>query len=267
MIRKLLLLVMAVASIYGCHSIKPSNDTIPDVEYDLYLLLGQSNMVGYAPLEEKDTAAIRGVWLLNDKGEIIPATSPINRFSTIRFMGQTYYGLGSSFSKRVRHQTGRYILLVSNARGGSAIAEWQKESTYNFYSESVRRTKQALAHPGVKLKAILWHQGESDCTRPEFEDYWYSHLSKMVEDFRADFGNPELPIVIGQTYAGASYADKMNPVMEKVSDYISFSSWVSSEGCADLGDAIHFSRDGYDLIGARYADEIIKLCYPEFANE
>ena len=154
-------MVIAVASLWGCHSVKPSDNGKPDVEYDLFLLLGQSNMVGYAPLEEQDTEAIRGVWLLDDKGKIIPATSPINRYSTIRFMGQTYYGLGSSFAKKVRHTTGRYILLVSNARGGSAIAEWQKESSYNFYSEAVRRTRQALSHPGVRLKAILWHQGKA----------------------------------------------------------------------------------------------------------
>ena len=147
-------MVIAVASLWGCHSVKPSEQT-PDVEYDLYLLIGQSNMVGYAPLEAKDTAAIRGVWLLDDKGDIIPATSPINRFSTIRFMGPTYYGLGSSFAKKVRHHTGRYILLVSNARGGSAIAEWQKESSYNFYSEAVRRTKQALSHHSINGCAEL----------------------------------------------------------------------------------------------------------------
>lgn len=238
-----------------------SEDKTPGVEYDCYLLLGQSNMVGYADLEPEDTVAIRGVFLLDDKGEIIPATSPMARFSTIRFMGSTGYGLGASFGKSIRFKTGHYVLLVVNPRGGSAIREWQKSGPFNFYSEAVRRTEEALAIPGVHLKGILWHQGESDCTRVDFEEYWYGYLSQMVRDFREDFGNPTLPFVIGETYYGASYADKMNPVVRKVAEYIPYSDWVSAEGCGTKGDDIHFDHTAYDLLGERYAEKIYTLVF------
>lgn len=255
---KYLLLLAAALFIGGCGG---KQEPEPEVEFDLFLMLGQSNMVGYAPLEPQDSSPIRGVWLLDGEGNMVPASSPMNRFSTIRFMGQTYYGLGASFAKKVRHDTGHYILLISNARGGSAIAEWKKGGPYNFYDEAVRRTRQALEIPGVHLKGILWHQGEADCTRADFEDYWYSHFCRMINDFRADFSNPALPVVIGQTYEGASYASLMNPVMEKVCEKLEFSDWASSEGCTDLGDRIHFSREGYDILGERYAEKILELCY------
>ena len=137
---------------------KNIEEDTPDVEYDCYLLLGQSNMVGYADLEAQDTVSIRGVFLLDDKGKIIPASSPLARFSTIRFMGSTGYGLGTTFGKSIRFKTGHYILLVVNPKGGSAIREWQKSGPFNFYSEAVRRASEALSIPGVHLKGILWHQ-------------------------------------------------------------------------------------------------------------
>lgn len=240
---------------------KNLEESTPDVEYDCYLLLGQSNMVGYADLEAQDTVAIRGVFLLDDKGEIIPASSPLARYSTIRFMGSTGYGLGASFGKNIRFKTGHYVLLVVNPKGGSAIREWQKVGPFNFYSEAVRRAKEALSIPGVHLKGILWHQGESDSTRPDFEEYWYGYLSQLVSDFREDFNDPYLPFVIGETYYGASYADKMNPVVRKVSEYIPYSDWVSAEGCGTKGDNIHFDHAGYDLLGERYAEKVYSLAF------
>lgn len=263
---KCLIELTILLALTGCSKKPVVNNTEPDVEYDLYLLIGQSNMVGYAPLEQNDTLDIRGVYLLDSEGKIIPASAPINRFSTIRFMGDTYYGLGSSFGKALRFKTGRYILLVSNARGGSAIYEWQKESSYNFYSEALRRTQEALSISGVHLKAILWHQGESDCTRPDFESYYFPLLSQMIDDFRNDFNQPDLPIVVGETYYGATYASQMNPVINKVSEYINNSACVSAEGCGTLGDNIHFNHEGYDILGERYAQKILELCYPELAK-
>lgn len=259
--RKTVVLILAAISFLSCVRNVDREEKAPEVEYDLFLLLGQSNMVGYAPLEEGDLDEIRGVFLLDADGKIIPASSPINRFSTIRFMGDTFYGLGPAFARKLRFETGRYILLMSNARGGSAIAEWQKDCAYNFYAEALRRTEQALAIPGVRLKGIIWHQGESDCTRQDFEEYYYEKLGQMVEDFRRDLDDPTLPIVIGETYYGASYAEMMNPVIDKVSDYLEYSSFASAEGCGTLGDNIHFSHQGYDIIGERYAEEMLKLCY------
>lgn len=258
--RKTILILFIALCMISCTDEKIQPDLKPTAQYDLYLMIGQSNMVGYAPLEPADTAVISGVYLLDREGEIIPASAPLNRFSTVRFMGQTYYGLGSAFAKKMRFETGHYILLVANARGGSAVMEWQKDCAYNFYSEAVRRTREALAYPGVTLKGILWHQGESDCTRTNFEEYYYRILGDIVDDFRADFGIPDLPFVVGETYYGATYANQMNPVIRKVQDYIPYSDWVSAEGCGTLGDNIHFSHDGYDILGDRYAEKIIGLC-------
>ena len=54
-------------------------------EYDVYLLIGQSNMAGRGTLLPTDTLQpLEGVWLLNAEGQPEPAVAPLNKYSTIR---------------------------------------------------------------------------------------------------------------------------------------------------------------------------------------
>lgn len=250
-------------SMVACNNVEPNAK--PDVEYDLYLLIGQSNMEGEAPLNDCDT--VDGVWLLDSKGEIVPASNPINRYSTIRYQGTSKYGLGGAFGKAVVMSTARKVLLVSNARGGSAIAEWQKGSAYNFYDEAVRRTCQAMNIEGVALRGILWHQGEADSDHPYLEEYYFSKLTDLVNDLRGDFGMPELPFIAGEIADAYPTSAEFNSVIDKIADYIPFSSAVDSEGCTVQSDNTHFTRDGYDLLGRRYAEKAIEMCYPKTTAE
>lgn len=50
----------------------------------IYLLIGQSNMAGRAPLNEEDKGIIEGVYLSNNKNEWELASNPLNRYSTIK---------------------------------------------------------------------------------------------------------------------------------------------------------------------------------------
>ena len=70
-------------------------------EYDVFLLLGQSNMAGRGTMIEGDEDIIHeNVFLLNNKGKVEPAANPLNRYSSIRLnLSQQQIGPGYSFSK------------------------------------------------------------------------------------------------------------------------------------------------------------------------
>ena len=73
-----------------CHA-----DAKPRKNYDVYLLIGQSNMAGRGEMTEADKIPMEGVWLLDAEGNIVPATAPLNRYSTIRKKaGVQKYSLG-----------------------------------------------------------------------------------------------------------------------------------------------------------------------------
>lgn len=251
-------------------------------EYDVYLLIGQSNMAGRGELHEEDMKPMENVYILDVAGKVVPATNPLNMYSSVRkTAAMQKMNPGYMFSRIVAEKTGRKILLVVNARGGTAIKEWMKgaestnkyweektERTLSFYDEALRRTRQALQYG--TLKGILWHQGCADRGNSEY----MTQLARMVKDLRSDLG-ADVPFVAGQlgTWNPKSQArsEKFNDNLTKISKYIPYSDWVSSEGTKpivtrksggkpDLKDP-HFDRESQMLLGKRYAQKILKMVY------
>lgn len=228
-----------------------------DDDYDVYLLIGQSNMAGRGYMEDCDTMAIDGAWLLDDKGGIEPASNPLNRYSSIR-KGMKYQriGPGYGFAQELSRHGYNKILLVVNARGGSSISEWMpgNDST-QYYEEAVRRCREAQKYG--RLKAILWHQGESDSDDPEG---YLDSLSVMVSHIRTEIGETNVPFIAGEIGRWHRNADKFNPVIRQVSSVIPLSDYVSSEGLSFLINEQdpHFSREGQLVLGKRYAEKILE---------
>lgn len=239
----------------------------PEEEYDVFLLIGQSNMAGRGEMLEGDDKVFDdNVFILNDKGEPVPACNPLNQYSTIRKQDQEQkIGPGFGFSRKVSQATGRKILLVVNARGGSNIEQWDKDSQkYNYYDEAVRRTKQAMEYG--TLKAVLWHQGCSDVSK---KDIYMDWLKEFVGSLRDDLGH--VPFIAGELGQWRKYVLPFNEMLHTITENIPDSDWVSSDGGVpivtatsngepDMKDA-HFNRESQIILGERYADKILKMCY------
>lgn len=250
--------------------VKPDGPVDPERimdEYDVYLLIGQSNMAGRGTLADADrTEVIDGVFLLGPDDTPVPATNPFNQYSTIKKSGSTLQRMnpGYAFSKTVyAYEKTRPILIVCNARGGTAISEWAKGE--NYYNEAVRRAKEAMRYG--TLKGILWHQGCSDSGKPES---YMPKLVQLVADLRADLGMGDIPFVAGELAWWRSSSPKFNEMLHTISANIPNSDWVSAEDCGPLKPESldtaspdpHFSREGQILLGTRYAEKIIEMVYP-----
>lgn len=229
-------------------------------EYDVYLLIGQSNMAGRGTMIEEDKRPLSNVWILNQKGEVVPAVNPLNQYSTIRKeLSMQQINPGNSFSQEIVKQVGRKVLLVVNARGGSSISEWEKGNKQTpFYAEAVRRCKEAQRYG--TLRAILWHQGESDSAHPE---NYLDQLGNMVSHLRKDLKAKAVPFIAGEIAPWHKNASRFNPMIRTISTRIANADYVSSEGTTPLIDETdpHFGRDSQLLLGKRYADKVLKMVY------
>ena len=218
-------------------------------EYDVFLLIGQSNMAGRGEMLDEDRAPVSGVFLLDGEGACVPASAPLNRYSTIRKgMSMQGYGLGMSFGEEVHAKSGRPVLLVVNARGGSAIDSWAEGTHY--FDEAVSRCRQAMEYG--ELKAILWHQGESDGKSQAMADAYPAKFTALVDALRKNLGN--VPVIMGEVLYDYSGAEFINPVLNAVADSVPDCVIVSAEGCAGKADRLHFNRAGAKLLGERYAE-------------
>lgn len=258
-IPNLILLFSVAVLICGCGVKKTKSSGLPADEYDVYLLIGQSNMAGRGTMIPADTAVIEGVFLLDSLGNIIPARNPLNLHSSVRkSVREQQIGPAFIFSKTMHEKTGRNILLVVNAKGGTGLNSWLKGASQGYYSEAVRRAKQAQEYG--EIKAILWHQGENNSANPD--DYLVK-LKGMVSDLRQDLGltAEDVPFIAGEIAPWHRNREIFNPVIHQVSDSIPNASWVSSEGAGMLrGESDpHFSRDGQLLMGKRYAEKVLEM--------
>ena len=129
---------------------------------DLFLLIGQSNMAGRAPIEAEDTPILPQVYLINANNQMVQAKNPLNLYSTIRKdkVELQRLGPGYHFAKKLREKVKDSLVLLVQARGGTAIEKWLRGSNDAYYESTLNRLQNALnTHPNLRLKAVLWQQG------------------------------------------------------------------------------------------------------------
>lgn len=95
-------------------SLNQAQDSTAMLEFDIYLMIGQSNCAGRGYMTESDTTdIIPGVWLLNAEGKPEPAKAPFNRYSNIRKdISMQMIGPAFSFAPAMHESTGRNILII-----------------------------------------------------------------------------------------------------------------------------------------------------------
>jgi len=216
---------------------------------EVYLLIGQSNMAGRAPVLKEFQEPLKNCVLLHNAPIWVEATNPLNRYSTVRkTMSMQHMGPGYSFGREMvkAHKGAKVIGLVVNARGGSKIEQWKKGAPY--YNDALARAKEAMK--SAPLAGVIWHQGEGNKNDRNYAE----KLAKMVDDLRADLGLPELPFVAGQIF-------KPEPVNEQIASLpkvLAHSAYVKSEGLSTT-DGTHFDTVSQEKLGERYAKAMLQL--------
>lgn len=235
--------------------------TIPKL--DLFLFIGQSNMAGRGYITDNYKGYIKNVYLLTPTGGMEPARNPLNKYSTIRKrLDLQGVGPAYSFAKAITEKTGHPLGLVVNARGGSSINSWMKGAKDNYYDEALTRIRQAMKYG--TLKAIIWHQGESDSKNPEA---YMLKLQELITNLRKDLNDDKLPFLVGELaeWRKNGTSEKFNEMLRTVPQRIPYSYCVSSKELVPLinENDPHFSADSQIILGRRYADAVYKACYSE----
>ena len=261
-------------------------------EYDVFLLIGQSNMGGRGEMLPEDEEIIEGVYLLNDRNQVEPAKGRLNRYAFDIEMKKCGFCLGTSFSRTLAERTGRKILLVVNAHGATDIEQWdgipgnqevtgdgkmvkdgspanpnQLFRAEDFFDRTIERTKAAIASGGT-LKAILWHQGCNDAA--EANTTYMNVLQTVVRNLRRELGN--VPFIAGEIeqWRGFPTSIDFNKMIGTIGEHIENSDYVSSDGLKNLASEAgkyngkggpHFDRESLIVLGERYAEKVLEMVY------
>lgn len=231
-------------------------------EMHVFILMGQSNMAGYAEMLPRDTSAVKDVFLIptvSNKGYCWrPASHPLhNRLPSDRF------GLGLFFAKAYLKKHPNVIIgLIPVAWGGAPIDQIDKGTA--TYSDAISKAIFAV-NDGV-VKGVLWHQGESDTVTEELALSYEKKLHRLIEDLRQDLNIPNLPFVVGNLaeFYGTG-KDHNSPervlqiglvkkALQTLPQKVNNTGYVSSKNCRSIDKhMVHFDRKSYIILGKRYA--------------
>jgi hypothetical protein len=234
----------------------------PPAGMQLFLLAGQSNMAGRGDVAEQDRTPHRRVWMFNRAMQWAPAVEPMHFDKPIAAVGP-----GRAFGIAIAEAVpNAQVGLIPAAVGGSPITSWEPGVRYpetgaHPWDDAVARMKAATAQG--ELRAILWHQGESDGTdaaAPLSE----ARLRALIARFRAESGNASLPFIIGQLgrFEGKPWTagyQQVDAAHQRVAADTPNVAFVPSEGLRDKGDQLHFSADAARELGRRYARAYLAL--------
>ena len=162
---------------------------------DLFVITGQSNSAGYGRTPVADAPEL-GVHLCKNSEVWTLAAHPMNdpedTKHTVNREPASGHSPYLSFAKMMKKELGYPIGLIQESLGGSPISRWNKQvngDLYNSMVESVCRCTDG----DMRVAGILWYQGCSDANENDSAVY-YTRFKQMVEDMRADFKSPDLPV-------------------------------------------------------------------------
>ena len=285
---KKLFLLFAVALAFGftaCTNydipvVDPEPEPEPEPQFYVYLCFGQSNMEGNATPEAQDKTVDPRFQMLacvdfsspkRKMGEWYTATPPLVRQGTGLGMAD-YFGrtMVANLPENVK------VGVVDVALGGTKIegfiseevpgyikneADWLKNYFKAYDNDPYKRLVEMarIAQETGVIKGILLHQGESNNGQSD----WPKKVKLIYDRLMADLNlNPdEVPLFVGETVSQAAGGAcwHHNSVIAKMPTVIPNSYIISSADCPQKGDGLHFTAQGYRIMGQRYAQAALKV--------
>ena len=234
---------------------------------DLYLLAGQSNMVGRAPLVDPAPPDPR-VRMLTAEDVWTVARDPVHE-ALPRDGRVVGIGLGLPLAKEMVRRTGVPVGLVPCAVGGTSMAQWspdlRSQLRRSLYGNFLARAR--MAGPA---KAVLWYQGESDASAMDTASSYGERFQALVRTMRADLGQPQLPFyyaqlsryVINKGYEGWDTVREAQRLAEAA---IQPGGMVATIDLT-FTDPIHLDRESLERVGRRLAARIVDGPGPALAS-
>jgi sialate O-acetylesterase len=201
---------------------------------DLFLLAGQSNMLGCGQLQglEPPRPLVR-MFGMDHRWQ--PAIEPLHRPwrspDPVHRYGWTHLdpdlvdadvaasvdtpnakqgaGAGVAFGNEYAHITGVPVALLPAAFGGTTLADWAPDNPgtradwrtdtpgapgTSLFSSMMRITQAA----GGRIAGLLWHQGESDAMRASSAQEFVDGTRTVFDALRKELAQPDLPVYLAQ---------------------------------------------------------------------
>jgi len=232
---------LALATVLASALMCATFATSADAGKHLFILSGQSNMAG-----------------LNPNVSFVPAVE-------------------KAFGKE-------NVIVVKDAHGGQPIRRWHKEwkpaqgepppNTGDLYDRLMTKVNAAVEGQAIESLTFVWMQGERDA-REKHGDVYAAGFKGILEQLREDLKREQINFVIGRL-SDFDMQDKRYPhwtmvrdVQVQLAESDPRGAWVDTDDLNNktgkdgaARDDLHYTRDGYKVLGQRFAEQAIALISP-----
>ncbi|HTN22242.1 MAG TPA: sialate O-acetylesterase [Pelobium sp.] len=250
-------------------------------KFYIFLAFGQSNMEGAAKPEAQDTTNV------NPRFKVLEALDcpEINRkadtwYTAVPPLCRCNTGLTpvDYFGRRLLEKLPDDVTVgvINVAVGGCKIELFDKDNYQSYvktapdwmtgmikayngnpYGRLVELAK--VAQKSGVIKGILMHQGESNTG----DTTWPVKVKGVYENLLNDLKlkAKKVPLLAGEVVNAdqGGVCASMNNIIATLPEVIPTAHVISSKGCTDGPDNLHFDAAGYRELGKRYADEMLAL--------
>lgn len=221
------------------------------------LIIGQSNMAGRGFVNEVEPVCNDHLYVLRN-GRWRSMYTPVNPDRETAGVS-----LVESFADLYQKEHNVDVGIIPCADGGSCLDQWCVggllfDNTC-YLSELASRTS--------TIAAVLWHQGESDCSEQAIAVY-EQKLQVIFDAFREKLNLYDVPFLVGGLgdFLGVFYDPKratlypkVNKTLEHFAENNPMTGFVSAKGLSANPDNLHFNSKSLREFGVRYYEEFKKL--------
>lgn len=263
--------------------------------YDLVILAGQSNAVGFdaKPAELPKDPTDKKVLLWWKTGDPPPDSrdsssnswvplapqslgNPAKKGSSPRQYGnfaQPEGGFGPEigFARHIlKVSPDRKLAILKVAFSGTSIPrDWdpgkqnQSDSCYTALIAEFKKASEAASKKGITLRpaAFLWVQGESDANKSGSKTY-AANLSSLLHSLRKDFKSLELPALLAVNTRFGLGKNEFMPVIVEAQKEVARkdpnTTYVDTSK-APIANGAHFNSEGTLLVGTLFGQTFLSL--------
>ena len=195
-------------------------------------------------------------------------------------------GLKSGFSRVVEDHFGKdNVTVVYHCKSGRGIRFWDKDyrfpRDYRFpgkgppsertklqhgevYAPMLELVRQACDGKSHDTTTFIWMQGESDGMRGLGAVYQESFM-RLLGRLKTDLQRKEIGFVIGRINAAplngptATFWRQVRDVQVKLANDVPNGEWIDTDDFSTPDAGVHFPKDKYPALGARFATKSIEL--------
>ncbi len=252
-----------------------------DKDFYIFLCFGQSNMEGFPGIQEQDKAGVDERFqalaavdfpkLDRKQNHWYTAIPPLCR-PTTGLCPADYFGrtLVADLPSHIRvgvinvAVAGCKIELFDKTHYQSYASQapsWMKGMIAAYDGDPYQRLVELgkLARKSGVIKGILLHHGESNTNDPAWPNQVKAIYENLLTDLDLKAG--QVPLLVGELVGADQQGAcaSMNAIIDALPQTIPTAHVVSSEGCTCRPDHLHFTPEGYRLLGKRYAQVMLPL--------